>query len=166
MSRLDSAIRRLMAQRACLDHAIALIGDRPGPVLELGLGNGRTYDHLRTHLGDREIFVFERQVAAHPDSMPDERHLILGDFRETLPASRALIGQLSCLAHADIGSGDRQATAALAAWLGPALAPLLTEGAIVVADQPLAAPGLQPLAVPDSVEPGRYFMYRYAPAGA
>ncbi|MGH6887075.1 MAG: class I SAM-dependent methyltransferase, partial [Geminicoccales bacterium] len=47
MSRLDSFIRRLEAQRACLDLAAARIADLPGPVLELGLGNGRTYDHLR-----------------------------------------------------------------------------------------------------------------------
>lgn len=48
MSRLDSVIRRLEAQRACLGFAADLIegrggGDRvDGVVLELGLGNGRT----------------------------------------------------------------------------------------------------------------------------
>ena len=47
MSRLDSFIRRLEAQRACLALAAGRIGGLPGPVLELGLGNGRTYDHLR-----------------------------------------------------------------------------------------------------------------------
>ena len=47
MSRLDSFIRRLEAQRACLDRAAALIAGIDGAVLELGLGNGRTYDHLR-----------------------------------------------------------------------------------------------------------------------
>jgi len=165
MSRLDSAIRRLEAQRACLDRAIALIEGQPGPVLELGLGNGRTYDHLATHLPGREIFVFDRQVAAHPDSMPDARHLILGDFRDTLPGSRTRIGAPARLVHADIGSGDREATAALAAWLGPALVPLLAVGAIIVADQALAGTGLEPLAPPEPVGPGRYFMYRYgAPA--
>ena len=40
MSRLDSVIRRLQAQRACLDRAVDLVRDLPGPVLELGLGNG------------------------------------------------------------------------------------------------------------------------------
>jgi len=48
VSRLDSFIRRLEAQRACLDHAAGLIGGLDGVVLELGLGNGRTYDHLRS----------------------------------------------------------------------------------------------------------------------
>ena len=60
MSRLDSAIRRLMAQKMALAWATDQVVGRPGPVLELGLGNGRTYDHLREILGStREIFVFE-----------------------------------------------------------------------------------------------------------
>ena len=60
MSRLDSFIRRLAAQRACLDRAAALIDEIDGPVLEFGLGNGRTFDHLRERLPGRAIFVFER----------------------------------------------------------------------------------------------------------
>ena len=67
MSRLDSFIRRLEAQRACLDRAAALVAGLAGPVLELGLGNGRTYDHLRALLPGRDIFVFERAVSAHPE---------------------------------------------------------------------------------------------------
>ena len=57
MTRLDAAIRRLQAQRMCLDAAVAQIAGKPGIVLELGLGNGRSYDHLRTALPDRQIFV-------------------------------------------------------------------------------------------------------------
>ena len=70
MSRLDSFIRRLEAQRACLDQAARLIAELDGDVLELGLGNGRTYDHLRELCPDREIYVCERLVAAHPDCVP------------------------------------------------------------------------------------------------
>ena len=87
MSRLDSFIRRLQAQRACIDAAAEAIAGLEGPVFELGLGNGRTYDHLRDRLPDREIYVFERQVAAHPACVPDEEHLFLGDIHETLPAA-------------------------------------------------------------------------------
>ena len=86
-SRLDSFIRRLEAQRACLDWAVGAIASVPGAVVELGLGNGRTYDHLRARCdGAREIFAFDRQVAAHPACIPDAAHLVLGDFRDTLPA--------------------------------------------------------------------------------
>ena len=167
MSRLDSFIRRLTAQRACLEAAFRLIADRPGPVLELGLGNGRTYDHLRSNLADREIFVFERQVLAHPDCVPDDTHLFLGDFHDTIPDASSRIGAPAVLAHCDIGSGDAAATAALAGWLGPALVGLLGDGAIVLADQPLQAPGLTALALPETVAPGRYHMYRHdCPAGA
>ena len=59
MSRLDSMIRRLMAQRACLDAVTEMIRTLPGPILEIGLGNGRTYDHLRKRLPERSIFVFD-----------------------------------------------------------------------------------------------------------
>ncbi len=81
MSRLDSFIRRLEAQRACLDMAAALVGGLDGPALELGLGNGRTYDHLRELCPDRQIYVCERSVAAHPDCVPPSEFLLLGDMR-------------------------------------------------------------------------------------
>ena len=84
MSRLDSVIRRLRAQRDCLDVSVRLVADVPGPVLEFGLGNGRTYDHLRTLFPDREIFVFDRRIAAHPDCVPDAAHMLLGDFDDII----------------------------------------------------------------------------------
>ncbi len=160
MSRLDSAIRRLQAQRACLDWAVAGIAGQPGPVLELGLGNGRTYDHLRQRLPGRQIFVFERQVAAHPDCVPDAAHLLLGDFRDTLPGALARTGGGAVFAHCDIGSGDPALTAELAAFVGPALAPLLAAGAVVAADQALDIAGCTAVALPDGVAPGRYHLYR------
>jgi hypothetical protein len=159
MSRLDSFIRRLEAQRACLDYAAGQIRDLPGPVLELGLGNGRTYDHLRQLLPEREIFVFERAVAAHPDCIPDPAHLILGDVRATL--SRARLPGPAALAHVDVGSGDTRGNAELAAWLGGALPPLLAPGAWVVSDQALHAPALSAQPPPAGIAPERYFMYHY-----
>ena len=38
MSRLDSFIRRLEAQRACIDRAFELAAPLSGPVIEVGLG--------------------------------------------------------------------------------------------------------------------------------
>ncbi len=160
VSRLESFIRRLEAQRRCLNYAARAVRKIPGPVLELGLGNGRTFDHLRGLLPEREIFVFERQIAAHPDSRPDAAHLILGDLRETLPSAIASIGAPAALVHLDIGSGDREANRELAAWLGPALPPLLARDALVVADQPLRLDALQLLPLPRGVAEGRYFLYR------
>jgi hypothetical protein len=165
MSRLDSFIRRLTAQRACLEAAVALLDGGPGPVLEVGLGNGRTYDHLRELLPEREIFVFDRQIAAHPDCVPDSRHMIQGEFHETIPTALDRLGAPAVLAHCDFGSGDIAVTAVLALWLGPELTALLADGAVVASDQPLQAPGLAALALPDGVAVGRYHLYRYS-AGA
>lgn len=160
MSRLDSAIRRLQAQRACLDHVCRLIADLPGPVLEVGLGNGRTYDHLRQTLPGRPIYAFDRQVAAHPDCVPAAPFLLLGDFQATLPAARARIGALAALIHADIGTGDEAASRSLAETIAPALVVLLAEGGILASDQPVAHAGLAPLPLPDAVPPGRYHLSR------
>ena len=109
MSRLDSFIRRLEAQRACLNHAIHLVRDLPGPVFELGLGNGRTFDHLRANLPGREIFVFERRVAAHPECVPDDAHLFEGPIEETLKSVAGRFAGQIALLHADLGSGRQRA---------------------------------------------------------
>jgi hypothetical protein len=160
MSRLDSVIRRLQAQRACLDRAVDLVRDLPGPVLEFGLGNGRTFDHLREVLPEREIFVFERQVAADPDCVPDEAHLLLGDIHQTLPAAVARFGPSVALVHSDVGTGDAAANGRIAAFLASQLPRLLCPGGVVVSDQDLAHDGAEALALPADVKPGRYFMYR------
>ena len=140
MSRLDSFIRRLEAQRACLDRAAELIRDLDGFVLELGLGNGRTYDHLRSLFPDRAIYVCERQVAAHPDCVPPPERLILGDMRETLPAARTWLGGPIALAHLDAGTGDAAANRVLAGELLPLIVPLLCPARCSRAILPSTAP--------------------------
>ena len=161
MSRLDSFIRRLEAQRACLDYAARLVAGLPGPLLELGLGNGRTYDHLRTLFPDRDIWVCERRVAAHPDCIPPPERLLLGDMRDSLrSAGAAALGGRVVLAHLDPGAGDPAATAALAGELWPLLAPLLRPGAVLVSEPPVAAPTLTALPLPAGIAPGRYHLYR------
>ncbi len=162
MSRLDSAIRRLQAQRACLNQAAALIASVPGVVLELGLGNGRTYDHLREMLPEREIFVLDRQVAAHPDSRPDAAHLLLGDFGETLPHAVERFAGGVALVHADIGAGDAQIDDATARTVAGHLPALLAPCGVAASDQDVVFRGANPLPLPDGVKPGRYFMYRAA----
>jgi hypothetical protein len=160
MSRLDSFIRRLQAQRACLDRTADLVRDLDGVVLELGLGNGRTYDHLRTLFPGRDIYVCERRVAAHPDCVPPAERLILGDMRETLPALRPDFGGRVAVAHFDVGTGKAAANLALAATLTPSIVPLLRPGGILVSDPPIDAPELALLPLPGGVAPGRYHLYR------
>ena len=77
MSRLESAIRRLQAQKISLDWSAKNIHKQGGVVLELGLGNGRTFDHIRKLLPERDIYVFEREIAAHPDCIPHQHSNLL-----------------------------------------------------------------------------------------
>ena len=163
MSRLDSMIRRLEAQRTCLDWAASEIADLQGPVLELGLGNGRTYDHLRERLPDREIFVFEREVNAHPDCIPDDDHLFLGDVQETLARAGGRLGRTVALVHNDIGTGDAARNARLASQISPLIAGLVRPGGVILSDQLLPAAGdWHEVATPDGVAAGRYYLYRVA----
>ena len=134
-------------------------------MLELGLGNGRTYDHLRELFQGgsspwRDIYVCERQVAAHPDCIPPADRLLLGDMFETLPAARARLGGRVALAHFDAGTGDAAANLALAAGLRPLILPLLCADAVLVTQQAMDGPGLAALPLPDGVVAGRYHLYR------
>ena len=126
----------------------------------MGLGNGRTYDHLRQLLPDRKIYVCERHLAAHPACIPPADLLVLGDMRETLPALAAQLTGRVALAHFDAGSGEEAASAAQAALLGPLFAPLLRPGGVLVSEPTFTLAGFEPLALPEGVMPGRYHMYR------
>ena len=160
MSRLDSAIQRLEAQRDCLESAAALIRGVEGHILELGLGNGRTFDHLRWLFPDRDIFVFDRHVAAHPSCVPPEPHMILGEVLETLTAAHEWISGPVALAHNDIGCGKPDESSQIANALPRILSPLLASGAVVVSDQDLRPPEWDSLALPAATARGRYFMWR------
>ncbi|MBV8132346.1 MAG: hypothetical protein JO282_07545 [Alphaproteobacteria bacterium] len=161
MSRLDSFIRRLKAQRACLDLAARLIAELDGDVLELGLGNGRTYDHLRWLFPDRKIYVCERSVAAHPDCVPPPELLILGDMRDTLQTAHELLGGRMALAHLDPSTGDSVASKALAAEVAPLILLLLRPSGLLVSEPAIADDRLVPLPLPERVAQGRYNIYRY-----
>jgi hypothetical protein len=145
-SRLERMIARLVAQRAWLDRAAALIEGTPGIVLEIGLGKGRTWDHLRTILPGRDIYAFDRALHAPAACTPSVDHLFLGDFRDTLPLTRERFGPTAALAHADFGSEEAAHDAEQARWLGPLLDGLMREGGIVIADRPFEVPGWHPLA--------------------
>jgi len=160
MSKLDSFIRRMSAQRDCLNLVAERLQGVSGPVLELGLGNGRTYDHLRELFDEDDVYVFDRYKNAHPDYSPDDEHMILGDFRETLPTSVLRLPGSAKLAHCDIGTGDKEQSVALAELIAPVLNNLLQSGGYVVSDQPFPYPGWEMQPLPDGVAEGRYHIYR------
>lgn len=159
-SRLDLFIDRMVSQRACLDYAIAETQGMSGPVFELGLGNGRTYHHMVQYVRNRPVFVFERAVASHPDSTPPEDRVILGDVRETLPASVDRFGASASLIHADLGGHNREKNDAFARFVSPLIEPLLAEGGLMVSSDRMYFDGLTELPLPEGAVDGRCFIYR------
>jgi S-adenosyl-L-methionine methyltransferase len=163
MSRLDSFIRRMQAQRSVLDYAAAAIAVKgpafTGPVLELGLGNGRTYDHMRHQFPSRRIVAFDRANVANPASCPAQGDLILGEIQQTAAIFAQSHGPSAALAHADLGNGVAADDAILAAWQAPLVHALVRSGGLVLTSTGLVHPGLSPQPLPPDVPPGRYFIY-------
>ena len=157
MSRLDSFIRRMSAQRDILNRACEIMRELDGLVFELGLGNGRTFHHLRERLPGRRIIAFDRALAAHASSHPVPEDLFLGEIRET---ASAFVGAEAALVHADIGTGYDDKDAVTLTWLPQLTAGILRSGGLAVSGLPLDRAELEPLPLPDSVPADRYFMYR------
>ena len=157
MSRLDSFIRRLTAQRDILNAIVELVNGTEGPVLEFGLGNGRTYDHLREHFPDRRIIAFDRDVRSYASSTPQAENMVTGDIRES---GQAFLGIGVALAHADIGTGHDDIDAITLTWLPQLMAGVLAKNGIAVSGLPLDRPELEPLELPAGVKEGRYYLYR------
>ena len=160
MNRLDFSIRRLTAQREYLKLASKIIEGRDGPVLEIGLGKGRTYDYLRDLLSDREIFAFDRNISAYPDCTPDADHIFLGDFRETLMIAEDRIGGTAIMAHCDFGSEDREQDAILAKWLGPVINRLMAPDGVIASDRKMYVDEWHSIELASNIEDDMYFLYR------
>lgn len=160
MSRLDSFIARMQAQRDCLNFLKPAVDALGGPILEVGLGNGRTYDHLRDLFPGRDIYVFERKVAAHPDCIPPGDRLFLGEARDSIPRAARQLGAVAALIHTDLGTGDHAANVEMGKWLGPALDALAARGGYVLANQPLTVTRWQRQPQPPGVPKDRYFLYK------
>jgi hypothetical protein len=158
MSRLDSFIRRLVAQRDILNYVVTeMTLPTDGMVLELGLGNGRTYSHLRELLAARRIVAFDRVLGAHGSSVPDQKDLVLGEIRDT---ASEFAGCEAALVHADIGTGYADKDAITLTWLPGLVVSLLTEGGIAISGLPLDHPELTALSLPPGIAADRYFLYR------
>ncbi|MEX0286512.1 MAG: class I SAM-dependent methyltransferase [Paracoccaceae bacterium] len=155
MSRLDSMLRRLAAQRDGLNWAASQVADQAGDVLDLGLGNGRTYDHLREILPDRRIWVIDRVLQCHPSCTPPEADLLLG---EAEPMLDQLAGKGIVLAHYDLGRGIKEEDVAESARLSPRIAAAMAPGGMIVSGQPLV--GFQQIEGPDTIAKDRYLFYR------
>ena len=163
LSRLESFIRRMSAQRDILDDLAGRLDGVPGPILEFGFGNGRTYDHLRHRFPGRRVIVFECVVVPDLPCLPPPEDLVAGDIRDT--AGRLPDGS-AALIHADIETGHAAVDAGLAAWLPALVARLLAPGGYAASGAPLPDPRLVPHPLPPGVAPGRYHAVRRIAVGA
>jgi len=157
MSRLESMMRRLAAQRDGLNWVAEQIAGHPGDVLDLGLGNGRTYDHLREILPDRRIWVIDRELNCHPSCTPLAEDFLEGEA-EPMLARLAENGPGIVFAHYDLGTGIKQQDVAEAARLSPMIAAVMRPGGWIVSGQPLV--GFEQISGPESIAPDRYLFYR------
>ena len=157
MSRLDSFIRRMQAQRDILDTLPPRLDGVPGLVIELGLGSARTYDHLREILPGRRIVVFESVVVQGVKPRPTPEDFVVGDARDT---ASAWPDGCAALVHADIETGDAAGDAGLQAWLPALAARLLVPGGFAVSGAALPHPSLAPEPLPPGVAAGRYHLMR------
>ena len=160
MSRLDVFINRMVSQRACLEAAAAATQGMAGPVFELGLGNGRTFHHMTEIMPERDIYVFERAVASHPESTPAEAQLFLGDVFETLPQALARFGPAAALIHADLGGHNAEKNVAFARKISPVIEPMLAPGGFMVSSDRMFFEALEEQPLPAEAVPGRCFIYK------
>lgn len=149
--------RRLSAQIDGINWAAGQISDIPGDILELGLGNGRTYDHLRQEIPDRRIWVIDRVLSPHPSCVPPARDFLQGEAEDML-RKLAHQGHRMALAHYDFGHGVKSLDVAEGGALSPLIADVMTPGGLVLSQQPLT--GFEPIKGPDTIDPERYLFYR------
>ncbi|WP_027487778.1 class I SAM-dependent methyltransferase [Allorhizobium undicola] len=158
MSRLDSFINRMSAQRDMLNHIRDHCELPPeSTILEIGLGNGRTFNHIRENFPHRRIVAFDRQLGAHKSSIPDDGNLVLGEIDR---AGKPFMTGEAAFVHADIGTGYPEKDAVTLTWLPSMVAAMLLPGGYALSGLPLDNAQLQPLPVLPHIEPDRYFFYR------
>ena len=135
MSRLDSFIFRMTAQREILNH----IGGRVKGWM------GRSSSSVLATAAPSIICVnafriegsssFDRAVGAHKTSTPEPENMVVGEIRETAK----IIGINAALAHVDIGTGYDEKDAITLTWLPQLMAGACARTAIAVSGLELRA---------------------------
>ena len=157
MSRLDSMLRRFTAQRDGLNWAAEQTANTVGDALDMGLGNGRTYDHMREILPNRRIWVMDRILQCHHSCVPPEDDFLQGEAEDSL-AKLAEMGAKIMLSHYDFGFGVKEKDVEEAAKFSPLIANVMTPGGMIVSGQPLV--GFESVKGPSHIAPDRYYFYR------
>ena len=163
MSRLDAFIRRMKAQRACINLSATLVSDLAGPVLELGLGQGRTYHHLLETFPDRLVYVVDDRMKPADGVLLRAPLAIKGNVAEVLPRLVRDKGSLFAVVHSDLGHGlwdDLTPDAPLMRCLSRWLPDLTTPGAVIISNLPLESDKLAVAKLPHGIRKGKIYLYR------
>ncbi len=157
MSRLNSMMRRLAAQADGLEWGNTMVDSLSGDFLDMGLGNGRTYDHIREIAPNRRIWVIDRALNCHHSCVPPKEDFLQGEAEEML-RKMAADGTKVALAHYDFGFGDKDKDVAEAARLSAFIKEIMLPGGVLVSGQPLVS--FEQVRGPTTVAPERYYFYR------
>lgn len=155
MSRLESFRRRITAQIDGLNWAIEQTRDVDGDILEMGLGNGRTYDHLREY-SDRRIWVIDRILQCHPSCVPPKADFLQGEA-DAMLEKLAKDGIKIAFAHYDFGFGDKGQDIEIGNRLSILINEVMAPGGIVVSQEPME--NFTQIKGPDTIAPDRYLFY-------
>lgn len=155
MSRLESFRRRITAQIDGLNWAIEQTKDVDGDILEMGLGNGRTYDHLREY-SDRRIWVIDRILQCHPSCVPPKADFLQGEA-DAMLEKLAKDGIKIAFAHYDFGFADKAQDIEIGKRLSRLINEVMAPGGIVVSQEPME--NFTQIKGPDTIAPDRYLFY-------
>lgn len=150
-------LRRFTAQRDGLNWAASLIEGMEGDALDMGLGNGRTYDHMREIMPERRLWVMDRILQCHPSCVPPEDDFLQGEAEDGLTRLKEL-GAKIMISHYDFGFGVKEKDVEEAARFSPLIAEVMGQNGVIVSGQPLV--GLEAIQGPDHIAPDRYYFYR------
>jgi len=156
VSRLESFRRRITAQIDGLNWALEQTSTLEGDVLELGLGNGRTYDHIRENT-ERRVWVVDRLLQCHPSCVPPEEDFLQGEATEALTRLRTG-GHKIVLAHYDLGHGDKAHDVQESLDMSRQIRAVMAPGGLVMSQQPME--GMQQVAGPASIPKDRYYFFK------
>ena len=157
MSRLESMMRRLAAQKTGLEWCVEQIKSITGDFVEIGLGNGRSYDHLREIAPDKKIWVLDRILQCHPSCVPPKDSFLQGEANEVMTQMKSDNIGIS-LAHYDFGIGVKDKDEAEAAALSPLIKDIMVKDGLLMSCQPLV--GFTQIEGPAEIPTGRYYFYK------
>lgn len=163
MSRLDAFIRRMQAQRACIELAADLVSGLEGFILELGLGQGRTFDHIRETFPDRKIYLVDDCMNPADGIEIEHSFAFKGDVVDVLPKLFDQLGAAFSVIHSDIGGSlwnnytvDSPLISCLESWI-----PRLTiPNGVVVSNLPVSSVALVDLDLPSGIKKDKIYLYQ------